>query len=214
MLFLRFYFAFHLGSDARLLSGDGYCQTCGKLCNATPDDYSRACSRCLASPWLMAARWLPGRGQKRYHFNMFLSNMTPWSSGKGRHMVYKRWCSRRGQIKYRISGTLHFDSHHHFFLSPVPDHKHWFPAYPKAEKQGEEGAESLQHTNPNKSLYRNHSENCCWGRCSTQGLHLSSVVKGCSGDGTRVLPACQGPAMHGGNGPATGSGWPEGPQSL
>lgn len=138
-------------------------------------------------------------------------------------MVYKRQCSWRGQIKYRTSGTAHFGSHQGHFLCCVPDHEGWFPAYPKAEKQGEEGsqvvpiltgAESLQRTNPNKTLYRNHSENRCQGRCSLQGLHLSSVIRGCSGDGTRVLPACQGPAMHEGHGPATGPGWPEGLQSL
>lgn len=86
-----------------------------------------------------------------------------------------------------------------------------FPAYPKAEKQGEEGSQavpilagaaSLHSTNANKILYRNHSENRCWGRCIPQGLHLSSVVKRCSGDGTRVLPACEGPSMHEGHGPA------------
>lgn len=127
--------------------------------------------------------WLPdgclGEGRKRYHFNMFLSNITSWSSGESRHMVYKRQCSWRGQTKYRTSGTPQFDSHHCHFLCSVPEHKGWFPAYPKAENQGEEGsqvvpiltgAESLQHTNPQKTLYRNHSGNRCWGRCSPQGL--------------------------------------------
>lgn len=93
-------------------------------------------------------------------------------------MVYKRQCSWRGQIKHRPSGTPWFDSFHCRSLRSVPDHKGWFPAYPKTEKQGEEGsqvvpiltgAESLQHTNTNKTLYRNQSENGSWGRCSPQG---------------------------------------------
>lgn len=171
--------------------------------------------------------WLPdvcsGEGRKRYHFYMFLSNTTPWSSGEGRHMVCKRWCSWRGQIKHRTSGTPHFDSHHLCFLCTVPDHEDCFPAYPKAEKQGEERsqvvailtrAESLEHTNPNKTLYRNHSELWLLLGQMQPSEATSLLVKGCSGDGTRVLSICQGPAMHEGHGPATGSGQPEGLHSL
>lgn len=139
------------------------------------------------------------RAEKGTILTRFLSNMTPWSSGEGRHMVYKRQCSQRSQIKCRTSGTPRFDSHHGHFLCCVPDQEVWFPAYTKAEKQGEEGiqvvpilteAESLQHTNPNKTLYRNHSVNRFQGRCSPRGLHLSSVVRGCSGDAASLSGSC------------------------
>lgn len=101
--------------------------------------------------------WLPdvclGESRKRYHFDMFLSNTTPWSSGEGRHMVYKRWwCSWRGQIKHRASGTPHFDSHHLCFLCSVPDHEDWFPAYQR-QKSREKREARLFPSWPELSLW-------------------------------------------------------------
>lgn len=87
--------------------------------------------------------WLPdgclGEGRKRYRFSMFLSNKTPWSSGEGRHMIYKRRCSWRGEIKQRTSGKPYtivaFSALSQIMVSCIP----------KSRKAGRRGKPGCSH---------------------------------------------------------------------
>lgn len=93
--------------------------------------------------------WLPdegfGEGRNRYYFNIFLSNVTPWSSGEGRHIVCKRQCLWRCQIKYRTSAMSHFDLHHWYLLSSVPGSWGLVICIPKIRKEKGSGKPGCSH---------------------------------------------------------------------
>lgn len=94
-------------------------------------------------------QWLPdggsGEGRNRYHINMFLSNMTPWSPGEGTHTVCKRLCPWRCQIKYRISATSHFDLHYRHYLSSVWGSWGLVICIPISRKAGRRGKPGSSH---------------------------------------------------------------------
>lgn len=166
--------------------------------------------------------WLPdgclGEGRKRYRFSMFLSNKTPWSSGEGRHMMYKRRCSWRGEIKQRTSGKPYtivaFSALSQIMVSCIP----------KSRKAGRRGKPGCSH--PGRScIFAQHKgqqnplQESQWGSLLGQmhpsgstsllgGQAVQVMGQGCC-QLVRVLPCMKGTAQL-----CSYSGWPEGPQSL
>lgn len=152
--------------------------------------------------------WLPdggsGEGRNRHHFNMVLSDVTPWSSGEGRHMVCKRRCPWRRQIKYRTSGTSHFDLHHQHFLSIVPGSWGLVICITKSRKAGRRGKPGCYHPDgiwafaahkPWQNPLQESQRETLLGQTQPSGAELLLGGQGCSGGVARALPAWGGPTM-------------------